>query len=83
MSRAEAEDVARIAAGLTDFEKEWLTGWQGPDGAAFNVVATGLLRKGLLVGSLNWNLNELGLAVRAHLEAKVKEGGGPRQKEED
>jgi hypothetical protein len=60
-------DPAKIAAGLTDFEREWIIGWQGPAGAAFNVVAGDLRRKGLLRGRLDWTLNETGLAVRAIL----------------
>lgn len=64
--------VEQIAAGLDDFEREFLTGWQGPGGACFNVVATGLVKKGLLVSSLDWNPNALGLAVRAHLQKEPR-----------
>jgi len=61
------EQVAQIAVGLDDFEIEFITGWQGPRGAAFNVVATGLVRKGLLRG-MDLNLNERGKAVRDYLK---------------
>ena len=61
------ERIARIVAGLTDFEREWMTGWKGPKGAAFNVTAIGLHRKGLLTGLLNWTPNADGQAVRAYL----------------
>jgi hypothetical protein len=61
-------EAERIAAGLSDLEREWVTGWQGPAGAAFNAVAGDLRHKGLLKGSLDWNLNDLGLAVRKVLE---------------
>lgn len=67
------DDVARIAAGLDRFEREWLTGWQGVAGAAFNVVATSLLAKGLLVGPLDWNLSEKGEAVRNFLEQENRD----------
>lgn len=59
------DKTAEIAAGLSDFEREWLIGWQGSGGAAFNCTAMDLLHKGLLCGSTNWNLNEKGRAVRA------------------
>jgi hypothetical protein len=59
--------AAEIAAGLMDMEKEFITGWQGPRGAAFNVVATGLVRAGLLKGYLDWTLSPLGEEVRSHL----------------
>ena len=61
-------DVETIAEGLTDMEREWITGWKGPRGAAFNSVAGDLLRKGLLKGPLDWTLNEKGEAVRNHLK---------------
>lgn len=57
-------DAERIAKGLSDLEREWLTGWQGPAGAAYNVIATGLQKRGLLVGPLDWSLSPLGLKVR-------------------
>jgi hypothetical protein len=60
-----AEEIAR---GLLDLEREWMTGWQGPRGAAFNVIATALLHKGLLKGPLDWALSPLGEEVRAILE---------------
>ena len=61
-------DVETIAAGLTDMEREWITGWQGAKGAAFNCVAGDLRRKGLLKGPLDWSLNDRGQAVRNHLK---------------
>ena len=64
------DDVARGAEGLSPLEREWLTGWQGVAGAAYNCVATDLLRKGLLIGLTDWNLNAKGEAVLAHLQAK-------------
>lgn len=60
------------AASLTDMEREWLTGWQGPTGAAYNAVAGDLRRKGLLKGPMDWNLSDLGLAVRNCLRSKSK-----------
>lgn len=61
-------DAKAILEGLTDMEREWLTGWQGPAGAAFNVVAGYLRNKGLLRGPTDWNLSPLGLQVLALLE---------------
>lgn len=61
---AERRKEEQIVANLTDMEREWLTGWQGPTGAAFNAVAGDLQRKGLLKGPMDWNLNETGIAVR-------------------
>jgi hypothetical protein len=61
-------DVETIAEGLTDMEREWITGWQGARGAAFNCVAGHLLDKGLLKGPLDWSLNEKGEAIRNHLK---------------
>lgn len=54
-----------IAAGLTEHERERLTGWQGPPGAAFNAVSAYLQKHGLLYA--DWNPTPLGLAVRAVL----------------
>lgn len=54
----------QIAARLSEAEREWLTGWQGPPGAAFNVIGEGMAERGLTVSYTNWNLNERGLAVR-------------------
>jgi hypothetical protein len=67
------QDVEKIAAGLTEMEREWITGWQGAEGAAFNCVATDLHRKGLLKGLMDWNLNDLGLAVRDHLKGNTND----------
>ncbi|ASP29682.1 hypothetical protein CHH26_05125 [Qipengyuania flava] len=64
------DKIAEIADGLTDLEREWITGWQGVAGAAFNVIAGDLRAKGLLVSAMDWNLNETGLAVRKHLNGE-------------
>ena len=63
-------DVEKIAEGLTDMEREWITGWRGARGAAFNCVAGDLLHKGLLKGPLDWSLNDRGLAVLNHLRCQ-------------
>lgn len=63
-------NLEAIAKGLTDLEREWITGWQGPAGAAFNAVAGDLRRKGLLKGPCDWNLNETGVAVHNHLKGQ-------------
>ena len=59
----------QIAKGLSALEREWITGWQGPAGAAFNVIAGDLYSKGLLKGRMDWNLNANGRVVKAILEA--------------
>lgn len=63
-----AGEIAKVAAGLLNLEREWITGWQGTRGAAFNAIATGLVRKGVLRGPMDWTLSEFGEAVRAHLQ---------------
>jgi hypothetical protein len=66
-------DVETIAEGLTDMEREWITGWRGARGAAFNCVAGDSRRKGLLKGPLDWSLNDRGLAVLNHLKGLPNE----------
>ena len=61
----------QIAKGLSALEREWITGWQGPAGAAFNVIAGDLYSKGLLKGRMDWNLNATGRVVKAILEAAM------------
>ena len=60
--------IAAIADGLSDLEREWVTEWQGPAGAAFNIIAGDLRTKGLLASAVDWSLNPLGLAVRSYLQ---------------
>ena len=62
------DDIADIAEGLSPLEQEWVTGWKGPGGAAFNAVAMALYHKGLLNGRCDWGLNKNGLKARAYLE---------------
>ena len=62
------QSIKEIAEGLHDLEREWITGWKGVAGAAFNVVAMDLYRAGLLISSQNWNLNERGKAARSYLQ---------------
>lgn len=59
------EDVEKIAAGLIDMERERIVGWQGPGGAAYNVISEDLVERGIL--NADWSLTPLGLAVRKHL----------------
>lgn len=63
-------EIETIAKGLTDLEREWITGWQGPRGAAFNAIAGDLRHRGLLVSALDWNLNRRGQAVRDYLKGE-------------
>ena len=65
---ADTNEARQIALSLEPLEREWITGWTGPSGAAFNVIASGLRHKGLLVSASDWSLNALGLAVREILE---------------
>lgn len=64
------DNIADIARGLEPLEREFITGWQGVGGAAYNVIATGLVGRRLLNGPLDWRLSPLGMQVRAHLENK-------------
>jgi hypothetical protein len=59
---------AEIAAGLCQLEREWLTGWQGPAGAAFNAIGEYMAGRGLTVSRTDWRLSEKGLAVRELLK---------------
>ncbi|SMC45532.1 hypothetical protein [Novosphingobium sp. B1] len=55
-----------IAAGLIELERERITGWQGPAGAAYNAISEDLCEAGLL--NSDWSLSPLGLQVRALIE---------------
>jgi len=55
-----------IAAGMTPLERERLTGWQGPAGAAYNAISEDLCEAGLL--NSDWSLSPLGHQVRSILE---------------
>jgi hypothetical protein len=57
----------QIAEKLIPMEREWLTGWQGPPGAAYNVIGSHMARIGLTRSYTDWNLNERGLAVRDYI----------------
>jgi hypothetical protein len=65
MTNNQSEDIAAIAARLIDMEKERLTGWQGPGGAAYNAISEDLCEQGLL--NADWSHSDLGLRVAAHL----------------
>lgn len=62
------DEIDRVIAGLCPLEREWLTGWQGVGGAAFNAIGEGMAEMGLTISYTNWNLSEKGLAVRARLQ---------------
>ena len=64
-----APDVAAIAKGLTTLERERITGWNGPPGAAYNVISEDLCEVGLL--NADWSLSPAGILVRAHLEQSL------------
>jgi len=57
----------QIAEKLIPMEREWLTGWAGPPGAAYNVIGSYMARIGLTRSYTDWNLNERGLAVRDYI----------------
>ena len=61
----------QVAAGLIPLERERLTGWQGPSGAAYNAISEDMCESGLL--NADWSLSPLGLAVREIL--KTQEAG--------
>ncbi len=67
-------DVETIAEGLTDMEREWITGWRGGRTVAFICVSGDLRRKGLLKGPLDLSLNDRGLAVLNHLKGLPNDG---------
>ena len=57
------EQIAKV---LTALERERITGWRGPAGAAYNAISVGLHKRGIL--NSDWTLSRHGLAVRAILE---------------
>lgn len=61
-------EAEKIAANLSSDEREWLTEWDGPCGAAWNTIGVGMAKRRLTISYKDWNLSPLGLAVRAHLE---------------
>ena len=48
------DHIVEIASGLSSLEREWITGWQGVAGAAFNVVAVDLQRGAGALPVLRW-----------------------------
>jgi hypothetical protein len=58
-------NAREIAKGLCALEREWLTGWQGSGGAAFNAIGEGMAERGLTRSSTDWTLSALGRAVAA------------------
>ena len=60
------DDLSELTRGLTDLDRERITGWQGVGGAAYNVISTGLQKRGIL--NPDWSLSPLGLALKAHIE---------------
>lgn len=65
---SDLERAKEIADKLSPLDREWLTGWTGPGGAAFNCIGEDMAERGLTVSYTNWNLSPLGLAVRRILE---------------
>lgn len=66
-------NAREIAAGLCAMEREWLTGWKGVSGAAFNAIGEGMAERGLTRSYTDWNLTPLGLEVRAILQEQTDE----------
>ncbi len=62
--------IAEIAAKLGPLDLERLTGWQGPQGAAFNAVSEDLCEMGLL--TLDWSITPQGRAVTAYLKEQSR-----------
>ena len=58
----------QIAAGLIAMERERLTGWQGPAGAAYNAISEDLCEQGLL--NADGSFSETGLAVAAIIRSE-------------
>lgn len=59
-------DLAAIVRKLVPMERERLTGWNGPPGAAYNCISEDLCEAGLL--DADWSLSVLGVQVAAHLQ---------------
>lgn len=57
--------LAEIADNLIPMEVERLIGWQGPPGAAYNIISEDLCSAGLL--KRDWSLSPLGERVRDYL----------------
>lgn len=73
------ELAEKILPRLIPMEVEWLTGWQGVGGAAFNAIGEGMAERGLTVSYTDWSLSPLGdevvaLARAAQIERKSDEG---------
>jgi hypothetical protein len=62
------QDIKSVAEGLSELEREWITGWQGVAGAAFNAIAEHLYEIGLLNGAADWTLNADGCQLRTYLQ---------------
>jgi hypothetical protein len=62
--------IEQIAVKLIDMERERLTGWRGPAGAAYNCISEDLCEAGLL--NADWSLSTLGLEVRAFLVSRSR-----------
>ena len=58
--------VDQIEIDLTELERERITGWQGPSGAAYNEISESLCSRGIL--DKRWALTPFGEAVKAELE---------------
>jgi DNA-binding CsgD family transcriptional regulator len=59
-------ELDKLARGLTALDRERITGWQGPAGAAYNAISEDLCSAGVL--NRDWSLSPLGLALKAHIE---------------
>ena len=68
-------DAAKFAAGLCALEREWLLGWGGPAGAAYNAIGESMSERGLTISYTNWALSPKGLAVRDYLKGLGDEQG--------
>ena len=68
-----SDDIVAIVARLDPLQVEWLAGWQGVQGAAYNAVASSLCHMGLLNGPLDWRLNVRGLAVRDYIMKETED----------
>ncbi len=66
------DEIDNTIAELCDLERERLTGWQGPGGAAYNAISEDLCEAGLL--DRHWNLTQRGEAIAARLKAQEKQG---------
>lgn len=67
------DEIKALVGSLTEPERDWITGWSGPPGAALNAVAMCLVKKSVLRSPTDWRLSKRGEAVRRYLKEQTDE----------